>query len=484
MKKNLILGLIILLVVSCQATHPKNDTEVTKTPSYTISPILLTEHILPTKIYPPSTSITATQPTTINPVVTSTMTIQSSTSTITPKETGVNSRLPITPEMIKICPSKPEVPLSDLGMDSNYRLLVIPPDVLDGEKIQTGISSISAENPMPQPLEDTIQIDNWFIDQYRTSPDGRWLTFDRFMENNQQRDIWMIPLNGDQAQIINSVDLGTHIEWISNDKGVLIGVPENPDDGSNVSEILEPLFLYDFLAHTMQKLPEKPPGMIYEIFLEIENIPYGIFYNYSHTGDSHFEAFFLYNYNKNTYTRIFEWLIDSDKANVHNTQRISISYNANGEAHFVIITERPYGFDIGENLSLNIISSNLLYDEVMQQIYLPFDFSYPETRYFPNSELLYIQPHQDSHLRDSSDFYLYDLSNNIVMNYCFTVEYFSRTQISPDGKFIEFTTYEIKTFEDGGISIGDAKEVIIMNLSNGNYSRIPNIQAIGWGMAK
>jgi hypothetical protein len=422
------------------------------------------------------TEISVPQSTTAPPITTTYP--SSSTLSITPSELPSSISMPtvtttaqpgyITPPIILVCPENREVPLGELGLPTDLTLLLIPPDARRSGPITSGIMAISNSNPIPSLIQSTIPREGWENHSYLVSPSGHWIRYYSSQADGPGSEIWIGSVGGEQAWVI-SENANNWTIWVTDQEIVFTGMPDSSiDDYSSYAAL--PLFSINPFTMEIRELQQLPQGTNFLTYFTDNDVPYAIYYE-SLTS----ENLFIYNYNDNTSWSIFQWLVG--EADRHNSS-IRWSYTTEGEVEFHVVVHRQYGLDMAVGLSLDEIHEQVEYDDVMSRIMFPDN--YPDTftvGWNGETPIIIVRGYRyDPEIYGEQ--YVFDYEEMILWDYCIEEESWMMMDVSPDGNFIAYTFYNL----DQNGHAADAREVVILNLESGYITRIPDFQAIGWGV--
>lgn len=364
--------------------------------------------------------------------------------------------------IIDICPSSRFVPLEELGIPEQFRLIVLPLDLDKYEDHETGYHLIS-------PTDSKIQ----YVDvsppagtanhHYIVSPDGQWVSFLR--ESNNDRTLWISSLNGEKLWKVKQLtDLNYSFQWISEDEIVIWG-PQNYD----FSEAYPPLYYYLPLASINPfTLEEQPLASLPQEY--IDGLQDGILAFRSGTLYYMFilrriESYFLHNYKDKSTQEIFEWL------KRHGKDSFSRWVHREGD-FFIVAVDQPYGFDLSPKLSVSDITQQQDYSKIMRKIVLPTEFGQLRvTDMLPLTNLLSLYQNTDNDSSSPIMYFTLDPQNMKLMNYCFEIPRDAIVANSPDGNFIVIYDHP-------------KSEITILNLKTGYASVLKDYHLVGWGVQK
>jgi hypothetical protein len=374
------------------------------------------------------------------------------------------------PRVLKKCPPQREVPLTELGLEPDSRLLVMSFDEVPGEPMKYGVSMISGDDLNPQLIPNTTSTDGWLYGNFSINPNGQWLLFMRWHEGDQQRHVWVSSLDGKQQWEVVTINDREWIYWVSEIELVVLGIPEERA-GSFVTMDEYPLYSVNPFSGEKRTLLPLPDSAIFNGYFTLGGKPYTLYYE----GLQPFEKIILYDYSNDLSTPIAQWLVGKEWINFHNA-----GVGVNEEGVFDIRVYQPYGFDLAVNLDLENISLPNSYEEVMVAVVLPGVFlnnvvwrigkdSFAiEQTYYENGE-------------NPTCFYVLEYNKMNLKDYCLDVEDPSNpVHISLDGRFVSFSLLEGL----GSSNPLHAKEVVILDLETGRISRINGFKVLGWAKAE
>ncbi len=373
--------------------------------------------------------------------------------------------------IIDICPSSRIVPLEELGIPDQFRLIVLPLDLDKYEDYVTGYYLISPTDLRIQYV-DVSPTAGTANNSYIVSPDGQWMSFLRESNNDfTNRTLWVSSLNGEkQWKVKQLTDLNYSFQWISKDEIVIWG-PQNYD----FSEAYPPLHYYLPLAAINPfTLEEQPLASLPQEY--IDGLQDGMFAFRSGTIYYMFmlrriESYFLHNYKDNSTQEVFEWL------NGHGKDSFSRWIHREGD-FFIITVDQSYGFDLSPKLSVSDITQQQDYSKIMRKIVLPTEFGQLRvTDMLPQTNLWSLYQNTDIDSSSPIMYFTLDPQNMKLMNYCFEIPWDANVADSPDGTFIAISS----------ISSGDEyprSEITILNLRTGYASVLKDFHLVGWGVQK
>jgi hypothetical protein len=379
------------------------------------------------------------------------------TSTWTPAPTPTIEQ--VHPELVTLCPENREVPLSELGMDPRFRLVVVPWTVeTTGDEI--GYSLIDPTNPIPRvvPLIPTGMI-NKSVFPYEISADGQWVEYSlKEKDNTESETVWISSLDGEQVWPISTDSEFSYGRWVSH-QGILVygptegdrkiinpftmeerPIPQFPDDETDMKELVLPLFLVDGRAYQMYPTEDE---------------------------------WRLYDYDSQSSRGVFQWLT------FNKISYSDLHFLGHGSGTYIAYVNRDYGFDISPELDLDGIAASHEYNQIMRAVMMPEAIlpAYPgriaSTKLSMSlvSYDIFVDP-------DYVGFYWFYYEKMLVTDYCFNSSNTQGgSQLSPDDKFIAFTQefYPV----DWGSPV--PKSITIINLETGYIAQIDDYEFVGWG---
>jgi hypothetical protein len=362
------------------------------------------------------------------------------------------------PELVTLCPENREVPLSELGMDPRFRLVVVPWTVeTTGDEI--GYSLIDPTDPIPRvvPLIPTGMI-NKSVWPYEISPDGHWVEYSlQEKDNAERRTVWISSLDGEQMWPISPVGENYSGGWLSPQEILLFGpeegdrriinpftmeerpIPQFPDDETDAKELVGFLFLVDDRAYQMY------PGK----------------YEWQ-----------LFDYDSMTSHSIFQWLTFKKYS------YLDIHFKKYRSGKYIAFVLRDYGFDISSVLDFDEIAASYEYNQIMHAIMMPEAIlpAYPGR--IASTKLSMSLVSFDIFVDiDYVGFYWFNYEKMLVTDYCFNSSNTGGNQLSPDDNFIAFKHKFFPVTYPSPVP----KSITILNLETGYIAQIDDYEFIGWG---
>lgn len=368
--------------------------------------------------------------------------------------------------VIEICPSSRFVPLEELGIPDQFRLIVLPMDLEKYKDTVTGYHLISPTDSKIQYVD--VSTPAGTADHgYIVSPDGQWMSYHRHSNNDSTNStLWISSLNGEkQWKVKQLTDVNYSYQWISEDEIVIWG-PQNYD----FSEAYPPLHYYLPLAVINPfTLEEQPLASLPQEY--IDGRQDGIL-AFSRSGTLYYmfrlrrnDSYLLHNYKERSTQEVFEWL------NGHGKDSFSRWIHREGD-FFIITVDQPYGFDLSPKLSVSDITQQQNYSKIMRKIVLPEEFvQLRVTDMLPQTNLLSLYQYTDFYSGSLILYFTLDPQNIKLMNYCFEIPRDAIVADSPDGNFIAIFEYP-------------KSEITILNLKTGYASVLKDYHLVGWGVQK
>jgi hypothetical protein len=380
----------------------------------------------------------------------------------------------IKPSIIQMCTNgSNELPVDQIGLGNNLRLLVYPTNQYASGAITGGLWYISETITNPQIITNTNPISPWIYQSFIPSPEGHWIKMQRYNEDYSQSAAWILSPDGLQKWLLDEGDFSVVIpSWVSDKEMIGIGVP-NPEQYEDLNwEDYIPLFSINPFTLETRNLEPLPEKAIYDRYFTQGSESYTIF----HEGHQPYDDWSVYNYNDHTKLPVLNWLVGREDVNFANSG-ITLQHDSNENVLFYIYVQRPYGLDIAWNLNLDQISLPQKYEEAMTAISIPGEFSEVTIGPWVNENSVVIE----TMLGDITDrkldrFFLFNFENKTMREYCLDDERQPEIQVSPDGHLLSLTYSSTE-------SIGwTPEEVVILNLETGDITRIPDVGAVGWGV--
>jgi hypothetical protein len=433
--RRIILFIVLLSVTISCGTH----TTVFNTPKPSITNTK--PFTTPTKT--PQDSLTTLTKTT--PTSTATSTVSP-----TPSPTIAYAKESLIPELVTICPENPYVPLDELGLDSQTRLVIKPYTV--GKQDDLGYLILSPDMEKPFIVLNIIQ-PGTINHGYNISPNGQWVLFRRLKKEENDEIPWISSLDGKQQWKLDSSGQMSGGTWLDDNSILLYDREGNP------RKVIDPFTKEEEILTGLPKMQVEGVGAA---FFRIEDHTYLLY-------QSGWDVRLFDPINK-TDILVFQWM----KEDVAPFLDSGIFYKGNGR--FLAWVDRSYGFDLSPEMTIDEIQYQNNFFQIMQQVIfkeknLPISPSYP----LPANAhaLLLDQWDGKNNLGKQPRFYWFDYSTGILKDYCF--EELSGSNISPDGKFVAFTKYEEPSYQPVPALI------TILNIETGYRTIIEDYQFIGWG---
>lgn len=369
--------------------------------------------------------------------------------------------------LVQACPSQREVPLAELDLEPDNELLVLPSNTDRRQyEIVSGVDSSRSE------FENSTMQSNWPNQTFESiSPDGKWVMFYDMSNGSSIAKVWISSPDGKRQWDVADVDSRTSASWISAEEIVIYGQLTE-------RESIIPLEVINPFTRESRPLIALP-DTVWFLYLSLqEGNPYAIYYDplVQSESSSMKGGFFLYDYNADKVETILGWMngeagVQPDKFEVYSQVKVRID----DDGLALLMIERPYGFDLGLNLTLAQLRANTSYDEVMKPI------EFPDAG--PNVRLNTLAPTSlavDRYDRSAveprrSGFYGFDFSEQVIVDYCLDRGHASPSvRLSIDKKHVAWTVFAL----EGGYQT--ATETVVLDLISGQFSKIPDVEFLGW----
>lgn len=405
-------------------------------------------------------------PTTISPTasVETLITFTPSPSPVFHKPTETKTITQITntevsiPEIIKICPENREVSLLELGINPNFRLVIMPQGQAPGEHPTAGLLTISGIDPSPRAISNTIPKSSWIYDGFQINPNGQWFSFAKWQEGDEKEHIMISSLDGEQQWEIGLISETLQSETWWNDHEIV--VLEYIISRSGTYPYI-PISLINPFTGDIQRLSPLPKNAWWWKHFYFNNNHYIVYYE-GNAGP--IKEFTLYSYTDNTSKPIFKWLTGKDWVGSDNFSFYAIDGN------FTVDIRQHYGLDLAVDISLDEAVQETDYGHIMKAIklldlthagiseeILPGVFNLLSGGWVEGTELKW---------------HIYKYYQSKLIDYC-TIT--GPSYVSPDKRFMAITDlYELGSRK---------RELIVLDLETGKFARIPGFSAIGWGVA-
>ncbi len=455
-----------------EPTQPVIDTP---TPTQSTTPVAPTVTLTSTPTMPAFTATETATVTLVPPTVTAT----------------AATLKPITPEVIRICPEKPEVPLEELGLDPNEFLVVELYDEVTGRKLspsETGAFVVTFDNPIPQPVPDTAARDGLHLVRYYPASDRQSIVLVYEDPEQRHRQVWRSTWDGQRQWKVEEYELeplpaNQSRRELGEDKYLIYEwTPDDPSRGI----YSRPLSFHDRRTGETWSLPTFPEKTIILKSLIMDGVPYLVYLEEKRESLSEPATYDFTLYNLVTLDAMpaFQWLSGKRWA-----YWLTVHLDYLGDEYFTMFVTRSYGLDLGIDLDLETVLAPKTYEEVMQAIYLPggefsvnlFQGGYLRSR---NGMVLIPQPMENIPI----SFYFLGFQDLTLRDYCYTVEdhrstlLYTSFRTSVSERFVIFTDTQFGSADNPGGQF--IKAVEILDLDTGHFASISDAQfnVIGWGI--
>jgi len=408
------------------------------------------------------------EPPTDVPVITTTTEVgliqtaaPTSTSVSTQPTIAHPTRVPIHPTLVKLCPENPMVPLSELGLSPQTRLLVMP-DTLETQWDENGLGVyiIVPDDPIPRKMEYLFQ--DGFINSswVRVSPNGRWLILDRRAIGQETHVSWISSLDGQQQWPMNLPGDYVVGDWLDNETVVVYDAQPRDRFARQPRKLLNPFTMEE---ESLDDLPETQISGIGALLFRYAGHTFMLYqagYDYR-----------LFDVSTHTDRQVLEWL------SLEPVPFLDKSIYVTTEGQIVIKVMRPYGFDMSSWLDVDEILASKSYMQTMQAVMVPQEIL-PVLPSLETTFTLDMSLHKID-LQDPQQtipwFYWFDYQRQVVKDYCFAMSGYAK--LSSDNKFMAFTYYHLPSQAPA------PKSIFVLNLETGYIARIDGYQFVGWAWA-
>lgn len=249
----------------------------------------------------------AATPFSTKPIPTATATVVAtnmlSLSTLTATSNPITPEV-ITPEMVKVCPDQPEVPLAELGLADKVLVVELYDEVL-GKPLspsETGAVIVTLDNLVPQQVPNTASKGDWKLIAYGPSSDRTGLNLTYEDPTGQFRQVWYSSWNGQRQWQLDEYELEALPEsqyrvGLGDGKSLVIeSAPESLGE--------HPVSIYDSATEIEREIPPFPENTHIEWWGIIDGVPYMVYF----VEEENANSFALYNLDTFTSIPAFQWL--------------------------------------------------------------------------------------------------------------------------------------------------------------------------------
>lgn len=380
----------------------------------------------------------------------------------------------VEPQVIRICPQDPEVPLAALQLGSAYGLVLRrSSDPPSGVPLL-----VSASEPSPRPIPIYTVRDGWHLTGYRISPDHRLLELDYESPTGSERSLWYSAPDGAALRRALTYDAASQAVSVDLHEIVLIGVPPRERfDGRFPWTERVPLAVFNQDTGQLEELPDLPSGALFEFLFIHGGNRYALFEAMSGPYYSHY----LYAYADNTVIPVFQWLRELRgwiplKPGIYRQQ----------DGLFATRVMRSYGFDIAFDLSFEDILADAPYSDVMHPVVLPGGDStdlltWPLLQRGSDPFPVFRQSQASP---TPSYFYVFDFPTMTLMDYCLDEHFLDAARVatwvgsSPDQRFIAAV---VEYLVDDALGwYFETRESLLLDIGTGRFARLPGFHPVGW----
>jgi hypothetical protein len=386
----------------------------------------------------------------------------------TPTELSVIERLD--PKIEKICPSKAEISIDELGLPENIGLFAVHENEFFGKKSQPlrySLLLFSGTSPTANKTE--ISSGSDLVDGVIMSPSGQWIAILRWRKDSPQEGIWIRTIDGKKQWKVADISVKQRTSWISDNEMLIIGAVNETDYEGRIPEEDEmPLFSINPFTLEQRPLAPLPKGTVYDYnsYHSRDGNAYSIYYK----KNDEKKMRFLYDYAKGTSTPIFRWIDFSDPT-------AGIGIRPNGLYYVAQRVEN--GVDFALDLNVEQIAADNDYNHLMKHLSIndQQDLSISPVIGMTKSDILILT--SPTSLLDNekpTPLFSYDYKADVIKDYCIrAIQSSVDVGFSPDEQFVALTVAEF-------VNNKEAYHILIVNLTTGYYSVIENVRAIGFGI--
>lgn len=361
---------------------------------------------------------------------------------------------PIYPTLVTLCPADPIVPLSELGLDPQTRLLVSPASLeAMWDENEAGLFVISPDDPTPRLFPHLFQSGMVNSSQYGVSSDGQWLIFNRKTINPESVTGWISSIDGEQQWRLSPTEELRVGYWLNDDTILLY------DTDNELRKAINPFTMDEEL---LTDLPETTVTGIGSILFRSAGQTWMLYqagYDYR-----------LFNVSTRTDQQVLEWLSAADVPLLAK----GISVATDGQISIKVV--RPYGFDMSPLMRVSEVIASESYTQTMQPVFLPENILPAQPSWESTStSAMSIYNDSEQNPNPAPQFYWFDYQQQIIKDYCFAP--LGSASISLDGRFVAFTRVYLPSQSPA------PKSIIILNLDTGYTAQIDDYRFVGWARA-
>jgi len=382
-------------------------------------------------------------------------------------DSGSNQNV-ISPQIKNICPEKKIVPIDELGLSGDHRLLLLSSTVESYPRQPSKPMSISSESPIPTEIFDDE------LYEYSISPNHNWIYFNRPSAEGNYMVLWVSSLDGKTQWPVMALDgngYAGYASWISEEEILIVGSPNKSEISSiNPWEYSPFISVNPFTLEQRQLayLARNPDdGLYYYDAVDLRGQPWGM-YGKLNSVD------FIYDYVSDESFSVFSWL---DNVNPFDMQFVKPIW-VYDESKFAVTVAHPDGIDLALNLDIQQIKENKQYDDVMERFIFPKLFLPASVLgIVPIKQWIALQRFDFFNSSEGENwFYILDYENQVIYDYCLDLQNSAkRIKISPDGKFVAFSMENFASNLEQ-----DQHYVIVLNLENGKTFYLKGYVLVDW----
>ena len=370
---------------------------------------------------------------------------------IAPTATPTPSLDPIRPTLLEKCPPEPYVPLEELGLPDQYKLLLVPETVEGWDAQKEGFYSVSAGSSSPE-AEVSLTMDgyiNW--GHAGVSPDARWLIMERKAESDGHVKHWIVSHDSRQQWPLAISEEDQYGYWLDDITMVL-----TPSEWWKWSR---PTFIvvnpFSGASEKLLALPEvQIEGIGAKFFVQSERL----YLIYQQRDDYHLLE--VYTGRK---WQVLEWLREDPAEFLDKGVTIA------DDGRVIVTISRPYGLDISYPMTADELLASNSYTATMRQVILPDSVlpAHPTTlRATPTLGMVVFGE------GDAGPHYWLNISEATIAGYCFAEG--GGGPLSPDGSIYALTQRWLPSPQP------IPKSVFLINLKTGYIARLDGYEAVNW----
>lgn len=283
------------------------------------------------------------------------------------------------------------------------------------------------------------------------SPNGKWIMFTQKDVQAGTKVLWLSPINGDRVREVGTIEYNILPAWDSSSQKIwLLSRIDNRD-----SPI--PVGMIDIFSNSTSSLNQisSLATLSNLYFLQV------LFYD---------EHWYIYDYTQDTQWQVWKWL-EQERFLYQDKYAFFFNLGIRGKPGgelFDIVVIKPSSVDFALNIESSVKTDN--YFDVMRSLELPNADLVTELLFWlPNRNAIAVKRFQSFGSDEQNQIYVLDFSDAVLYAYCHNQEaVMDRLQVSLDGRFIAWTTYNA------------SKDIMILDVITGQRGRINQAELIGW----